>query len=68
MYMTGKYDPATRSFTYSADMPDMMTPGTKVKVRQVMRLISPDQHVTEMYETRGGRETKSMEIVYKRKR
>lgn len=66
MYMTGSYDAASRSFTYSAEMPDTMQPSTKVKVREVVRVVDDNQHVMEMYETRGGKELKTMEIVFKR--
>jgi hypothetical protein len=66
MYMTGSYDPASRSFTYAAEVPDTMQPTTKVKVREVVRVVDDAQHVMEMYETRGGKELKTMEIVFKR--
>jgi hypothetical protein len=67
-FMTGKYDPATKALTFRTEMADPMKPGTLVKVRQVIRLTSPDQHVMEWYESRGGKETKTMEIVYTRKK
>ncbi len=66
MYMTGSYDAASRSFTYSAEVPDTMQPSSKVKVREVVRVVDDNQHVMEMYETRGGKELKTMEIVFKR--
>lgn len=68
MLMTGKYDPATRVFTYLTDMDDPVKPGTKVKVREVIRLVGPDTHVMEWYESRGGKDAKTMEIVYTRKK
>jgi hypothetical protein len=67
MYMTGKYDPAAKAFSYVCEMDDAMKPGTKVKVRQVIRLVDPNKHVMEWYETRGGKEAKTMEIVSTRK-
>jgi hypothetical protein len=66
MYMTGKYDPATKALTFLSDMDDPMKPGTKVKVREVLRLVDKSKHVMEWYELRGGKETKTMEIVYTR--
>jgi hypothetical protein len=66
MHMTGQYDPATKTITYTGRMDDFMKPGTKVPVRQVIRLTSPDSHVMEWFETRDGKETKTMEIVYSR--
>lgn len=66
MYMTGQYDAAAKTLTYSGQMDDPVKPGTKVKVREVVRLVSPDSHVMEWYETRNGKETKTMEITYSR--
>ena len=66
MYMTGQYDESTKTLTYTGQMDDPVKPGSKVKVRQVVRLTSPDSHVMEWYETRNGKETKTMEIEYNR--
>ncbi len=66
MYMTGQYDPVAKTITYTGQMDDIVKPGTKVNVREVIRLVSPDSHVMEWYETRNGKETKTMEIVYSR--
>ncbi len=66
--MTGSYDPATRTFTYLGDMDDVMRPGTQVKVRQNVKILSGDSHVMEWYETRGGKEIKTMEIAYTRQK
>jgi hypothetical protein len=49
-------------------MDDPMKPGTKLRVRQVIRLVDRDKHVMEWYETRGGKDRKTMEIVYARKK
>ncbi len=67
MYMTGHYDPSAKSFTFTGQMDDFMKPGTKVKVREVIRVPSSDSQVMEWYEVRGGKETKTMEITYTRK-
>ena len=66
MFMTGDYDPATKTITYTGRMNDIMKPGTMVTVRQLVRLTSPDSHVMEWYETRDGKEVKMMEITYSR--
>jgi hypothetical protein len=68
MLMTGHYDLATKVFTYKGDMDDMMKPGTKVKVRQIVKVQSDDAHTMEWYETRGGKEVKTMEIAYHRQK
>lgn len=65
--MNGSYDPASRTYTFRGEMDDVMKPGTKVKVRETIRMPDNDTQVLESYETRGGNETKTMEIIYKRK-
>lgn len=60
--MEGKYDPAANTITYTGE--EEMTPGTKTKVRQVLKITDHDHHVIEFYEDHGtGTETKTMEIV-----
>lgn len=66
MLVEGTYDEATRTFTYKGEVPDPVKPSTMVAVRQVIRIESHDRHVMEWYDTREGKETKSMEIVYTR--
>jgi hypothetical protein len=68
MLMPGHYNPATKAFTYKGDMDDMMKPGKKVKVRQVVKIQSDDAHTMEWFETRGGKEVKTMEIAYLRQK
>jgi len=68
MFMTGTYDPSAKAFTYRAEIPDPVAPATRVKVREVIRLDSPDKQTMEWYETRGGKEIKTMEIVSTRKK
>ena len=66
MYMAGQYDTAAKTLTYTGQMEDPLKPGTKVNVRQVIRITSPDSHTMEWYETREGKEVKTMEIAYNR--
>ena len=68
MLMTGHYDSAAQMFTYKGDMVDVMKPGKKVKVRQTVKILSDDSHVMDWYETRGGKEIKTMEIAYFRQK
>lgn len=68
MLMTGKYDPAAKTFTYKGDMVDVMKPGAVVKVRQTVKIMDDDSHVMEWYEHRGGKEIKTMEISYTRQK
>ena len=66
LFMTGTYDAATKTLTYLAEMADPMNPSVKVKMRETYRLVNDNQHVMEMYESRGGKETKTMEVTYTR--
>ncbi len=65
-FMSGKYDPATKTITFMGEMPDVMKPMTNVKIRQVIRLVDNDHHDMAWYETRNGKEVKTMEINYTR--
>lgn len=64
---TGKYDAATRSFTFTGEMTDPISNGTK-KGREVIKLTSDDTCVHEFF-TPGpdGKEFKNMEITLSRK-
>jgi hypothetical protein len=68
MLMNGSYDSATKTYTFRGEMDDMLKPGTKVKVRETVKIVDNNTHVLEWYETRGGKEAKTMEITYKRKK
>ena len=64
-FSEGKYDPATKSFTYTSEIEPM--PGMKTKVREVIK-VSDDSHMMlEWYEMHGGKEKKTMEINYTKK-
>ena len=62
----GDYDPATKSYTYRAQMPDPMESGATIPVREVVRIVDKDHVAFEMYETRDGKELKTMQIDYTR--
>jgi len=66
MMSEGTYDPSTKTFTYTAEAE--MMPGMKTKVREVIRVVDKDHHTFEFYEDRGGKEVKTMEINYTRKK
>ena len=61
----GTYDPATKTLTYYAEYEAM--PGMKTKMRELIKDIDQDHHKIEFLEDRGGKEVKTMEIVYTRK-
>jgi len=62
----GTYDPAAKAWTYTGEeeSPEM----GKMKMRDVLTVISDDEQRLEMYRTplKGGNEFKMMEIVYTR--
>ena len=62
----GDYDPASKTYTYQGQMPDPMKPGSSVPIRNVVRVVDKDHHVFEMYESRDGKEVKTMQIEYTR--
>jgi hypothetical protein len=66
MNSEGTYDSATKTFNYSGDYEPV--PGMKCKVRQVVRIVDPNNHNLEWYEDRGTGETKTMEIAYTRRK
>jgi len=66
MVSEGDYDPATKTFTYTSEYEAI--PGMKTKTRQVIKVADKDHHTFEWYEDRGGREVKTMEIDYTRKK
>jgi uncharacterized protein DUF1579 len=66
MMSEGDYDPASKTFTYTAEYE--ATPGMKQKIREVIKIVDKDHHNFEWYEDRGGQEVKTMEISYTRKK
>jgi len=68
MSLTGSYDAAGKSFTFWSEMPDPMQPKVVIKVREVVKLVDKDKHIMEWYETRDGKEAKTMELTYTRKK
>lgn len=66
MFAEGTYDPATETFTYNSEIE--MVPGMKTKVREIVKVIDKDHHIFEWYENRDGKDVKTMEIAYTRKK
>lgn len=62
----GTYDASTKTFTYTSEME--MIPGSKSKMRQVIKAPDKDHRTFEFYEDRGTGETKTMEINFTRKK
>ena len=67
-YSTGTYDPSKRAYSWVGDMPDPTKPGTPLRFREVLTVVDANTHRIDWYQTQGGKEVKTMEIVYKRKK
>ncbi len=66
MNLEGTYDPTTKALTYLAEYEVM--PGMKMKMREVVTKTDDDHHRMEFFEDRGGKEVKTMQIEYSRKK
>ncbi len=66
MMSEGTYDSATKTFTYTGETE--MMPGMKSKVRETVKVTDKDHHTFEYFEDRGGKDVKTMEINYTRKK
>ena len=63
----GDYDAASKTYTYHGEFPDPAAGGAIVKVRQTVKVDSPDKFTFSWHETRpNAAEVKTMEIVYTR--
>jgi len=60
----GAYDAPSKTYTFHGSMDDAMAPGTQVKVREVIHAVDPGHYSFEWYETRKGKEAKTMQIDY----
>lgn len=67
MTLTGTWDAATKSITFLGKSTDPMT-GKDIGVKQVMKFIDSDHQEMTMFDTKDGKETKSMEIKSTRKK
>jgi len=66
MYLTGKYDPATKTITYEGTAVDPTT-GKDMKVRETMKYIDDRHSEMEMFMIDGGNAFKSMHIDFVKK-
>lgn len=60
----GRYDAASKTYTFNGTMDDPMHPKTKVAVREVVHIVDPTHYTFEWYETHKGKEAKTMQIEY----
>ncbi len=67
MYMEGTWDDATKSMNLKGKTTDPMT-RQQNDVREVMKIVDDNTQVMEQYITHDGKESKAMEITFKRKK
>jgi hypothetical protein len=65
--MTGTLDKDGKGFTWTAERLDPVTK-KKIKVKDVIKVESNDKHTLESYRDMDGKDVKTMEIVYTRKK
>ncbi len=66
MYVEGTYDEASKTINYKGTSIDPL--GKEMKIREVVKIIDNDNSLFEMYNEQNGKEYKSMEIKYSRKK
>lgn len=67
MNMEGTWDDATKTISLKGKMVDPMS-GKEKEVRETMKFIDDNNQYMEMFDNAGGKEYKSMEIKYTRKK
>jgi hypothetical protein len=67
MYLEGKWNEATKSAEFKGKMTNPMT-GKAMDVRQIVKVIDDDTQMMEQYSTINGKEFKSLEIKFTRKK
>lgn len=67
MFATGTYDKATKTIKFKGEMVNPMD-GKKAPYRENYTIVDNNTRKMEMYDTKDGKEYKSMEIIMKRKK
>lgn len=62
MNLEGSYDAATKSITYTGTMVDPVS-GKSIAVKEIIRMDSDKQFTMEMYDTKDGVESRTMEMT-----
>lgn len=69
MFSTGKSDESGKVFTFEGNYDDVMTGNKDKKFKTVSRILSDDKNVYESYDIGpDGKEFKSLEVTYTRKK
>ncbi len=66
MMADGTYDAASKTFTYTGEY--AMMPGVLQKIREVVKVVDNDHMLLEWFEDRDGKDVKTMEINYTRRK
>ncbi|MET0813628.1 MAG: DUF1579 domain-containing protein, partial [Pseudoxanthomonas sp.] len=66
MNSTGDYDAASKTYTFTGQMPDMKTVGGVATGRNTLRVVDADHLLMEMFENKGGKEVRTMQMEYTR--
>ncbi len=66
MYMEGSYDDATKTMNMKGRATDVVS-GKDIAVREIFKLVDDNTQTMEMFETKEGKETKTMSILLKRR-
>lgn len=65
---TGRYDPATRTYTFHDVMSDPLHPGQQTTMRETLQAVDADHLVQEMFDAHDGREVRILRVEYTRER
>lgn len=65
MYMEGTFDSATKTMNMKGSATDVVS-GKDIAVREVFKLVDDNTQTMEMFETKDGKEMKTMSILLKR--
>ena len=66
MNATGDYDAGSKTYTFSGPMPDMKKVGGVVTGRHTLRVVDTDHLLMEMFENKGGKDVRTMQMEYTR--
>ena len=67
MNLEGNWDEATKTMTMKGKCVDPIT-GENKEIRETFTIVDKDHHLMQMYESTGGKERKTMQIHYTRKK
>ncbi len=66
MYMEGTYDAVTTTMNFKGKATDVVS-GKDIEVREIFKIVDDKTHSMEMFETKDGKEMKTMSILLKKR-